>query len=103
LLYGRRINVESAVTAASTVHVSKRGRHVETVEKDSITVIAGSRSEAFQEIDWSVEQLQRRALQERTRGILVTRRGWGHFTIELSNSVPYGMTLESTLEAFSRR
>jgi hypothetical protein len=75
---------------------------VETAEIDSITVIAGSRSEALQGIDSSVEQLQRRAMQERTRGILVTRKDWGHFIIELSNRVPYGMTLESTLGTLSR-
>ena len=75
---------------------------MDTVEKDSITVIAGNRSEALQGIDSSVEELQRRATQERTRGILVTRKDWGHFTIELSNSVPYGMTLESTTGVLSR-
>lgn len=66
--------------------------------KDSITVIARSRSEALERLDACVEHLQHRAMQKKTSGILVTRIGAGHFTVELSNAVPYGVTLESTNE-----
>lgn len=69
---------------------------METAVKDSMTIIARSRREALERLDACVEQLQRLAMQEKTRGILVTRRTPGHFTVELSPTVPYGLTLEST-------
>ncbi len=65
---------------------------------DSLTVIAGCRSEALEGLDACVEQVQRLAMQEKIRGILVTRRAAGHFTVELSHAVPYGLTREATNE-----
>jgi hypothetical protein len=42
----------------------------------------------------AVDQMIEVALQRRSHGILVTRRGEGHFTIELSDTVPFGYTEE---------
>lgn len=69
---------------------------METAVNDNMTVIARSGTEALERLDACVEQLQRLAMQEKTRGILVTRRAAGRYTVELSQAVPFGLTLEST-------
>lgn len=42
-----------------------------------------------------VDELQHLAGQDRHCGILVTKNGPGQFTVELSEHVPYGFTLEA--------
>ena len=42
----------------------------------------------------AVRDLQEAAMQSRTRGILITRHQPGHYTAELSDQVPFGMTQE---------
>jgi len=42
----------------------------------------------------AVGDLQEAAMQARTRGILITRHQPGHYTAELSDQVPFGMTRE---------
>lgn len=60
-----------------------------------LTISATTRSEADEKLDSSVQQLRGRARENPTRGILVTKRGAGQFTVELSDQVPYGQTWES--------
>lgn len=60
-----------------------------------LTISATTRSEADEKLNASVQQLRDLATQNPTRGILVTKRGAGHFTVELSDQVPYGQTWES--------
>ncbi|TLM83332.1 hypothetical protein FDW83_10205 [Pseudarthrobacter sp. NamE2] len=60
-----------------------------------LTIFATTRAEAEEKLNSSVQQLRDVAMQNPTRGILVTKRGAGHFTVELSDQVPYGQTWES--------
>ncbi|ADX74789.1 hypothetical protein D7Z96_14735 [Pseudarthrobacter phenanthrenivorans] len=60
-----------------------------------LTISATTRSEADEKLNASVQQLRDLARENPTRGILVTKRGAGHFTLELSDQVPYGQTWES--------
>lgn len=75
---------------------------METPVETCLTIVADSRLEAIERLNASVDQLRKRAIVEKSRGILVTRRGAGKFTVELTSSVPYGMTMESTLEDRAR-
>ncbi|SDR29997.1 hypothetical protein [Arthrobacter crystallopoietes] len=61
----------------------------------SKNITALSTAEAHQLINIAVEELQHLARQEGSRGILVTRTGPGQFIVELSENVPYGLTLEA--------
>jgi hypothetical protein len=45
-----------------------------------------------------VDELQHLAGQDCRCGILVTKNGPGRFTVELSEDVPYGVTLEARSE-----
>lgn len=60
-----------------------------------LAISAKTRSEADEKLNSSVQQLRDLARENPTRGILVTKRGAGHFTVELSDQVPYGETWES--------
>lgn len=60
-----------------------------------LTVLATTRSEVDDKLNVSVQQLRALAQDNPGRGILVTRRGPGRFTVELSDQVPYGETRES--------
>jgi hypothetical protein len=60
-----------------------------------LTICATTRSEADEKLNSSVQQLRDLAREDPTRGILVTKRGAGRFTVELSDHVPYGQTWES--------
>jgi hypothetical protein len=60
-----------------------------------LTVLATSRSEVDDKLNVSIRQLRGLAQENPVRGILVTRRGPGRFTVELSDQVPYGETWES--------
>lgn len=60
-----------------------------------LTISATTRSEADEKLNASAQKLRILAMENPTRGILVTRRGAGHFTVELSDRVPYGQTWES--------
>lgn len=69
---------------------------METTEKDRLTIAVVSRSEADDRLDAGVEHLQRLASVGKTRGILVTRKGAGQYTVELSEAVPYGLTMQTS-------
>lgn len=60
-----------------------------------LAISARTRSEADAKLNSSVQELRDLARENPTRGILVTKRGAGHFTVELSDHVPYGETWES--------
>jgi hypothetical protein len=63
------------------------------MHRQSIT--ASSIEEADRLLNAVTEDLQHLARQEGNLGILVTKTGPGQFTIELSDNVPYGLTLEA--------
>lgn len=46
------------------------------------------------QLEAAVQNLQKAALRDKTRGILITRHQPGHYTAELSQQVPFGMTRE---------
>jgi hypothetical protein len=60
-----------------------------------LTISATTRSEADEKLNASVRQLRDLAREYPSMGILVTKRGAGHFTVELTDQVPYGQTWES--------
>ncbi|MET4147499.1 hypothetical protein [Arthrobacter sp. UYCo732] len=59
------------------------------------TITASTVNEADTLLDIVVEEFQHLARQEGHCGILVTKKGPGKFTVELSDHVPYGLTLEA--------
>jgi hypothetical protein len=61
-------------------------------------VTAATADEAQRLLDIVVDELQRYAVEEGSHGILVTKTGPGHFTVELSEDVPYGVTEEAVAE-----
>ncbi|MCG2621971.1 hypothetical protein LVY72_08580 [Arthrobacter sp. I2-34] len=61
-------------------------------------VIAFSVEEADRLLNAAVEELQHLARQQNGPGILVTKTGPGQFTVELSQTVPYGLTIEALAE-----
>ncbi|WP_139006991.1 hypothetical protein [Arthrobacter crystallopoietes] len=61
----------------------------------SKNITAFSAAEAHQLINDTVEELQHLARQEGHLGILVTKTAPGEFTVELTEDVPYGLTLEA--------
>ena len=69
-------------------------------------VIADFRVEGTNELEEMLESAVRtarhRALVDRTRGALVTRHDFGHFSVALSPKVPFGFTREHD-SAGSRR
>ncbi|MDQ0031063.1 hypothetical protein [Arthrobacter bambusae] len=52
------------------------------------------RADMDQSLNTAVDRIIPIARRDRRHGILVTRLGEGHFTIELSDTVPYGYTEE---------
>jgi len=60
-----------------------------------LTVLATTRSEVDDKLNVSIQRLRVLAQENPARGILVTKRGPGRFTVELSDQVPYGETWES--------
>ncbi|MDQ0870982.1 hypothetical protein QFZ70_003455 [Arthrobacter sp. V1I9] len=60
-----------------------------------VTITATTGSEADDKLNASIHQLQSMTQEYPFRGILVTKHGLGHFSVELSDQVPYGETWES--------
>ncbi|AOT02556.1 hypothetical protein [Arthrobacter sp. U41] len=60
----------------------------------TLTVTATDRASMDRELDEAVTAARERAMRERCRGILVTRHGPNCFTVELSETVPFGLTRE---------
>lgn len=61
---------------------------------ERIEIQVNSRQALDDRLEAAVRDLQETALQARTRGILITRHQPGHYTAELSDQVPFGMTRE---------
>ncbi|MEA5457080.1 hypothetical protein SPF06_20345 [Sinomonas sp. JGH33] len=63
----------------------------------SITATASSPAGLQAEIDRAVEAAIEQAIPRQSRGVLVTRLDHSTVTVELSDAVPYGTTLEADL------
>lgn len=59
-----------------------------------IAVTVTDRANMEGRIDEAVAIAKSWAMEERCRGILVTRHGRGSFTVALSDAVPFGLTRE---------
>jgi hypothetical protein len=59
-----------------------------------LTVQVRDRASLESQLDAAVSCVQEVAGRERRRGILVTRRGYGDFIVDLSDAVPFGVTRE---------
>jgi uncharacterized membrane protein len=66
-----------------------------------LKIVAADPLEAEEHLNAATRELQRLAGTDKRRGILVTSTGAGHFTVELSDGVPYGLTLEARTTASS--
>jgi hypothetical protein len=61
---------------------------------ERIDIRVNSRQDLDDHIEAAVRDLKAATLQTWTRGILITRHVPGHYTAELSDQVPFGMTRE---------
>lgn len=61
---------------------------------ERIDIYVNTRNDLDPRLAAAVRDLQETALYARTRGILITRHQPGHYTAELSDQVPFGMTRE---------
>ncbi|MFD1212759.1 hypothetical protein ACFQ36_12005 [Arthrobacter sp. GCM10027362] len=61
------------------------------------TITASTADEANTLLNIVVEEFQHLARQDPGCGILVTKTGPGQFTVELSEHVPYGLTLQAVV------
>ncbi|MBE4718015.1 hypothetical protein [Pseudarthrobacter sp. AB1] len=61
---------------------------------ECIDIHVTSRRLLDERLEAAVRHLQEIAVLAGTHGILITRNGPGHFTAELSEQVPFGMTRE---------
>lgn len=59
-----------------------------------IQIQATSRPALEIQLEAAIQQLQQYATVTKTRGILLTRHHYGHYTAALSDSVPFGITQE---------
>ena len=60
----------------------------------ALTVEVKDRKLLEEQLEEAVSTAREWAAQEKSRGILVTRLGPGHFTVGLSDDVPFGVTVE---------
>jgi hypothetical protein len=65
---------------------------VVNVKTETLRVIVGDRDSMDRCLDVAVDKMVAVALKSRRHGILVTRLGDGHFTVGLSDEVPFGYT-----------
>jgi hypothetical protein len=65
-----------------------------TANTPVLTVTVTDRGSRDMELDAAVTAVREQAFLEGRRGILVTRHAPGTFIVELSDEVPYGVTLE---------
>lgn len=59
-----------------------------------VTATVESAQEVPRVLGLAVERVREAAVDDTSRGILVTRHAPGHFSIRLSDEVPYGLTRE---------
>lgn len=62
---------------------------------ERMEIWATSRRNLDDRLETAVRELRETAIHERTRGILIIRRQPGHYTAELSDKVPFGLTMNS--------
>ncbi|MFJ4029561.1 hypothetical protein ACIPWF_19450 [Paenarthrobacter sp. NPDC089989] len=67
---------------------------MQTTANLPISVTATTRSNMEARLDAAVIVAKRAAMRNGTQGILVTRLDYGSFTVDLSDSVPFGLTRE---------
>lgn len=60
----------------------------------ALTVTTIDRQSMDAELDAAVAAVREQSIIDRQQGILVTRYAPGSFTVELSDEVPFGLTLE---------
>lgn len=65
-----------------------------TATAEHIEVRVNSAGEVEDRLNSAVKDLQVIATRSGTRGILVTRLNPGHFSVSLSDQVPFGLTRE---------
>lgn len=65
-----------------------------TTSELTISVTATDRASMELQLDEAVAAARSMAMNERHRGILVTRHDYRSFTIALSEAVPFGLTRE---------
>ncbi len=65
-----------------------------TALPERIEIRVTTRQTLDDELEQAVRDLQEAALPTRTRGILITCHEAGHYTAELSDQVPFGITRE---------
>jgi hypothetical protein len=59
-----------------------------------LEVTVCDKEEMDQSLNAAVDRMVAAATQHGRQGILITRLGMGHFTVELTDAVPYGYTEE---------
>jgi hypothetical protein len=59
-----------------------------------LQVTAADSASMQNHLDEAVAAATAQAMRERRQGILVTRHGFGSFTVALSDAVPFGLTRE---------
>ena len=67
-----------------------------TLSCPRIEITATTTDEADRLLEQAAQTLQHRAQHGDRRGILAVRHGAGRYTLELNETVPYGLTLEHT-------
>jgi hypothetical protein len=67
-----------------------------TANTESVEIQVDSRHTLDDRLNDAVRALQQLAMSTGTHGILLTRHKPGHYTAELSDQVPFGMTRELT-------
>lgn len=60
----------------------------------TIAVIAADRADMERRLDEAVTVARKRAMHDRSQGILVTRHSYDSFTVALTDAVPFGLTRE---------
>ncbi|MHC6593924.1 hypothetical protein [Arthrobacter sp. C152] len=59
-----------------------------------LSLTVSDRQSMDSELDAAVSAAKAHALTGKRHGILVTRHGANHFTVDLSDAVPFGLTRE---------
>jgi hypothetical protein len=73
---------------------NEKDRTMTTALDLSMAVTAKDRASMDHQLDEAVAVAKARAMRERRQGILVTRHAHDSFTVALSDTVPFGTTLE---------
>ncbi|MCG2624119.1 hypothetical protein LVY72_19715 [Arthrobacter sp. I2-34] len=69
-----------------------------TPSERSISIKVDDRASMDHRLNEAHERMMEHALKHRFRGIVVTRHTHGHFTMRLSESVPFGQTEEQNCQ-----